>query len=576
MSGETRTYGNKHTNPLKHEDAQNRRAALELAVGKKIELEKRALQIVERLMEDDVTEDFLLGCGRFITLADYKDTVDERFIIKLCGYPLCRNKLEKVPKQKYKISTKTNKVYDITERKCFCSNFCYRASKYFESQIPQSPLWMREEERPADFKLLKPGQSGHSGEEVKLYDKSILLSDIENPRVSASHRKSNFSSESDKDSDSEQEFVSAVLTEKRSRAQSLKPQPPKTSLPSEKYTPETKAINKEQEHMMLEIAEELSKCKVDDKDKTNTTTVSFQTKELCAPGTDLTPDKLQTSEESECNPSGSQITSRGVSKRGAEHLRRMLARTKQPLKSDSEVPLPPPTIKGNMLEALIKTFSEWKTDETMEFLYGPQSTSRSEKEELDTDDLPLETVGLCDSEDHSSQKSHSSLNESVSAKALPNFERLKGETAMLNLTAKEFYKGVYKDRDVKQDDPVLPLVDSSAQHQIRKRIVLDRLKKVLPVILVPLQITYSEVYAELHNLIKTFRLTNKNIYHKNTEWSLIAIVLLSILSPKISHKDAQKSPLYTQFISTFLEELHFQNEDLETLINIFASNSAVE
>lgn len=82
-----------------------------------------------------------------------------------------------VPTQRYKISTKTNKVYDISERKvgcilekhtamkhrfsryfcdsnitlslfqCFCSNFCYKASKYLEVQISKSPLWLRKEER---------------------------------------------------------------------------------------------------------------------------------------------------------------------------------------------------------------------------------------------------------------------------------------------------------------------------------------------------------------------------------------------------------------------------------------------
>uniref|UniRef100_A0A8C6RBF8 RNA polymerase II subunit B1 CTD phosphatase RPAP2 homolog n=2 Tax=Nannospalax galili TaxID=1026970 RepID=A0A8C6RBF8_NANGA len=82
---------------------------------------------------------------KFITPAHYSDVVDERSIIKLCGYPLCQKKLGTIPKQKYKISTKTNKVYDITERKSFCSNFCYRASKFFETQIPKTPVWVREE-----------------------------------------------------------------------------------------------------------------------------------------------------------------------------------------------------------------------------------------------------------------------------------------------------------------------------------------------------------------------------------------------------------------------------------------------
>lgn len=42
---------------------------------------------------------------------------EERFILKICGYPLCDNQLGSIPKHKFKISTSVNKVYDITERK---------------------------------------------------------------------------------------------------------------------------------------------------------------------------------------------------------------------------------------------------------------------------------------------------------------------------------------------------------------------------------------------------------------------------------------------------------------------------
>uniref|UniRef100_A0AAQ5ZP51 RNA polymerase II subunit B1 CTD phosphatase RPAP2 homolog n=1 Tax=Amphiprion ocellaris TaxID=80972 RepID=A0AAQ5ZP51_AMPOC len=147
----------------------------------KLELEKRALQVVERLLEDSVAEDFLVDCAKFITPANYKDTIEERSIVKLCGYPICSNKLGKIPTQQYKISTKTNKVYDITERKCFCSNFCYKASKEFELQISKTPLWLRQHERPPEIKLLKKGDGGSSGEEVMLSEKRVKEEDIENP-----------------------------------------------------------------------------------------------------------------------------------------------------------------------------------------------------------------------------------------------------------------------------------------------------------------------------------------------------------------------------------------------------------
>jgi hypothetical protein len=54
---------------------------------------------------------------RFITQSDYQDVVEERVILKLCGYAICKNKLENIPLKKYHISTRSNRVYDITERK---------------------------------------------------------------------------------------------------------------------------------------------------------------------------------------------------------------------------------------------------------------------------------------------------------------------------------------------------------------------------------------------------------------------------------------------------------------------------
>lgn len=39
-----------------------RKAALEAALRKKIEFEKKALSIVEQLLEEDITEEFLLNC----------------------------------------------------------------------------------------------------------------------------------------------------------------------------------------------------------------------------------------------------------------------------------------------------------------------------------------------------------------------------------------------------------------------------------------------------------------------------------------------------------------------------------
>ncbi|CAN7987656.1 unnamed protein product, partial [Ixodes pacificus] len=50
-----------------------------------------------------------------------------------------------VPKQKYHICVKSKKVYDITYRKQFCSDTCYRASNFLKAQLWDGPLWLRDE-----------------------------------------------------------------------------------------------------------------------------------------------------------------------------------------------------------------------------------------------------------------------------------------------------------------------------------------------------------------------------------------------------------------------------------------------
>ncbi|XP_014455225.1 putative RNA polymerase II subunit B1 CTD phosphatase RPAP2 isoform X1 [Alligator mississippiensis] len=589
-----RRPGSKQSSALKNEDAAQRKVALEAAIRKKIEFEKKALHIVEQLLEEDITEEFLLNCGKLITPSHYKDAVDERSIIKLCGYPLCQNKLEHVPKQKYRISTKTNKVYDITERKCFCSNFCYRASKYFEAQISKCPVWMREEERPPDIELLKEGQSGQSGEEVKLRDEVIKVSDIENPMLSSQCESGSPSIHSDSSSDTELEFVSSILPRNQSGTPSGTRISQKSIL-SKKHDQEVYSKPGGEDSGVIEATEQLSTCKLDSLEKKSTCSVRFQNKltDISSKNVMLENGKISESCENSCN--SSHVVFLGVSKKGAEQLKRILTKSKQHIKPTLR-PVNSLAAKGNLLEVLKQTFIEWRTGETLKFLYDskyvpvclPEHTLAvaCEREELDEDDI--ETAD--DLNDTAMWKSKNTLPFASSdgvVKPLPSYKKLKEETQLLELRVKEFYKGKYilaeetaaevheeeyfsSHKDNQEDDPTFPLIDSNAQMQIRKRIVLERLRKVLPAVLGPLQITLGEVYMELKSLVSTFRLTNINIIHKMPEWTLIAIVLLSTLSQSIPvFENSQQSPVYTQFLSTLLEELHFTNEDLESLTRIF-------
>ncbi|CAH1272641.1 RPAP2 [Branchiostoma lanceolatum] len=110
--------------------------------------------------------DFFINCAQYIEPSHYGDVMVERAIIGQCGYPVCNNKLPKnKPKQQYHIDTRHNKVYDITERKNCCSNWCYKASQFYKNQLFTSPVWAREKEQPAPVKLLQTERSSEVSHE---------------------------------------------------------------------------------------------------------------------------------------------------------------------------------------------------------------------------------------------------------------------------------------------------------------------------------------------------------------------------------------------------------------------------
>ncbi|KAM5323240.1 putative RNA polymerase II subunit B1 CTD phosphatase RPAP2 isoform 2-T2 [Glossophaga mutica] len=575
--------GTKQTSTFKQEDASKRKAELEEIVRRKIKFERKALHIVEQLLEENITEEFLKECGKFITPAHYSDVVDERAIIKLCGYPLCHSKLGIVPKQKYKISTQTNKVYDITERKCFCSNFCYKASKFFEAQIPKSPVWVREEERHPDFQLLQEGQSGHSGEEVQLCSKAIKTSDIDNPgHIEKQCESSSSSTHSDSSSDNEQDFVSSILPGNRPNATGIRPQLHKKSIMKKKAGQKANFKQEHKEQTVIDVAEQLGNCRLDNQEKAAACQLPLQKVNSQISSNSPLQQKSEASEISENKYNSSEITLVGISKKSAEHFKRKFAKSNQVSRSaSSSVQVCPEVAKANLLRVLKETLLEWRTEETLRFLNGQNYASAPlVKEELDEDDINSDP----DSHSPALQESQDSLDESLpfrasdtAIKPLPSYESLKKETETLNLRIREFYRGRYilneettKLQDSEEHDSTFPLIDSSSQNQIRKRIVLEKLSKVLPGLLGPLQITLGDIYTQLKNLVRTFRLTNRNIIHKPAEWTLIAVVLLSLLTPILGiQKHSQENMVFTQFIATLLEELHLKNEDLENLTVIF-------
>uniref|UniRef100_A0A8C4EGE6 RNA polymerase II subunit B1 CTD phosphatase RPAP2 homolog n=1 Tax=Dicentrarchus labrax TaxID=13489 RepID=A0A8C4EGE6_DICLA len=604
------------------EEEARRREVVKEKLREKLDLEKRAVKVVERLLEDRVAEDFLVDCARFITLANYKDAIEERFIAKMCGYPICPNKLGKIPTQRYKISTKTNKVYDITERKCFCSNFCYKASKEFELQISNTPLWLRQYESPPEIKLMKRGDGGRFGEEVMLSERRLLEKDIEDPLAAqcedpnSSLQRSaagDLSHSESSDGEQEQDFVSSMVTQRQGprvhwgdlpkrtdedkngeRGKTARRKKQKREGDDEEEEEEeeeigcrdqvkegkmgedenrqdsvscktevrTDAENSKQLHSLnskpngrpeekglpeeASVEEATAKLNLCSLSATVSHTAPLQADLLTsAPckdsnssteGKQLPPSTLTSHNTASTSQPDFNITQVGMSKRGAAGLRDLLKNHTAGAKPES--------IRLNLLECLRRSLKDWSTDETLKFLYGaghsqvsPFADAKEEKEEeeeeLDEDDLDDEVT---DGEDVEGVKAGVQKRASAAA---PDYETLRKEGQQLELRVREFYKGTWilpeelkGDEVTVQDqstkDPVLPLVDSHAQHLIQKRITVEKLTSCLRNIVGPLRLAMSDVSTDLNNLVRTFRLTNTNIIHKTPEWTLIAVVLLHL------------------------------------------------
>ncbi|XP_057712430.1 putative RNA polymerase II subunit B1 CTD phosphatase rpap2 [Corythoichthys intestinalis] len=569
--------GGKQAKLQSAEEEARRREAIRERLRERLELEKKALQVVERLLEDSVSDEFLLDCAKFITTANYKDAVEERFITKLCGYPLCSNKLGKIPKQQYKISTKTNRVYDITERKSFCSNFCYKASKEFELQISKTPLWLRHEERPPEIKLKKKGDIGSSGEEVHLTAKCLQVEDIEQPLNTQHEDRSHKTAYSDSsDDEQEQDFISSVLSQEQ------RPRVHWGDRPKRKNEGEAVRRRQAKQKAEMELNEELrEEVRVEGlTDRLNSCSLQTvkppQEDHTRHPPTSVDAESFHPKESrshedgnlAKLNANGLSVIQVGMSKRGASGLRELL-------KNHASEARPNP-IGQNLLKSLRATLNEWLTVESLKYLHfsdckfdSPSIFTKEdeEEEELDEDDLEDDVT-----EENAGKEGW---------RAPPDYETLKRETQQMALRVREFYKGTWilpgeeenmkgnKDQST-SDSPALPLVDSKAQHLIQKRITVEKLASCLKNIVGPLSLTLSDITSDLNNLVRTFRFTNTNIIHKPPEWTFIAVVLLHLLSsvsPVVAEALAKSSSV--SYVNTLMEELGLQQQDLLNLLQSF-------
>ncbi|CAH8461606.1 unnamed protein product [Schistosoma margrebowiei] len=142
---------------------------------------RQALRIVERFAHNPVDTDMLAFALPWLEREQYDDISIERNAYGNCGYVLCSKPKGQTTKQKYRICTTTRRVYDITKRQPFCSDWCYRASCYIRKQISKEPAWCRSADslKPCHISLLPPNAPGHVGKVILDVQNRLLLNGSE-------------------------------------------------------------------------------------------------------------------------------------------------------------------------------------------------------------------------------------------------------------------------------------------------------------------------------------------------------------------------------------------------------------
>ncbi|KAI5734078.1 hypothetical protein M8J77_002156 [Diaphorina citri] len=623
---------------------------LQEALQKKKEGNAKALQIVESFIDNVPTEDEFLSKLFDINQSHYQDVVEERAILSKCGYVLCGHSLGNIPKKQYHISTLHNRVFDITERKNFCSNNCFKCSNYIKDQMLTSPLWMRDTERVPDFKLLHQAASGRgrdiTGDEIDLGHVRVKPSEIEKPSQTKDQMTLNeimadidsiinvtklIQNNSNSDAKKKQDPTVSPKTNKKDSHTELNesvkindqdkktkensnhpvnvnpnqnsvadssttkvdteidgsPQSvdQRTNIENEITRPSNKTPQTEKKNNLVKeiIENEISTSNVKDSVQGNkrqdqgsvdqsTNSIQNEIPSAC----DKTP---QTGKENNIikeiienkvptlhdRPTESVQDNKRQSKFKQSRARENTKKKDEKADRDKKL---------NKILSLESNLKEWMSVDTLILLLGESAvqnvlleTNKHYKEhaevmkkvnatsETHMNQLLGKNKGAYDKymqlckklnmleivdEQEDSELTGQDLRPQ---KPVPDYEQLKSQTEEMMIKVNEFYRGdkrkvtfAEESQEEKEGDeiptPVIPAVDMHAQNALRRKILLDKLNKILPEILRLLGAAHLSLSSDLRTLVRTFNLTAHNVMFQASEWSLIAVILLKLLSYK--------------------------------------------
>jgi len=498
----------------------------------KKECDSKALAVVEKLL-DPTDREWFRSSAFYLNGSYYDDVVEERNCIVVCGYPLCNNQLKK-SNQKYHISLKQNKVFDITERKKFCSNECFKSSEFYKDQLLSSPLWLREpsDQKPVVFydeinkNELKDFKSPGGGKEVDFF-KTVATEDT------------------DKSGEEDKKAVAVADTSEDSEMATKMTQLnlDSTSAPvvNEAYKPSRKRPVK-------------SRASTDFRD-------GLTRVEKCL-GEWFTID-----------------TYRLV--RGDAYVRRVLVENKCTVE--------------NVLAAVGATGSDDHSNnptpqQTFDFRSKYIQLCRNldlrEMEDDEQDRQALGTGGPSGPGGRKSRRSDDADDPYEQLRLEAQIERLKINSFLQGRTeydhmqmqdGKEGGKGE-SGGDIREretvPEPRIPLVDKYAQGALRRRIVHDQLDRVLPDILQLMGILRGDINEILGKFVFSFDLSAENVVLKPEEWTLVAIFLLKMIAAQDERtRTCLNLPSSLKYLNMMLLSYDVKNtESLDEKIDGFHAN----
>lgn len=560
--------------PMKLEDMSKEQ--IRQAILRKRECNAKAQKLVESLLEEGVTEDYLLQCLPDINEAHFDDIMEERSILHLCGYPICQKRIlhDDIPKQKYRISLKSNKVYDITARKSFCSNSCFKSAMYVRQQMLTSPLWYREHEAIPRFHLLPLYSTGSMGQEVDLrLIERVQIKSEEKTFVSINDFASASLKDVDNSPDTEPKNDTNIANESTKNV---------SQIPDENNFSENNPIeNKELPVDKIQVA-------------TNVT------------------EKSNLKEYRKPVPNPTNIVGEIIEK--AERKIDPIL-TQQPVTAHSTVtprdsnPKKVPQKKQPSLTALAidveKCLAQWFTLDTILFLFGEEKVREmvADKGKCISEYLNNYAKGvfynsnvydqyqqLCKKLNMLELEDRRSDAKILQRKMqpLPDYSILKEESERMQLKVRAFMAGETEipepkvcEKDNTSEDgytTLLPLVDKNAQNALRRRIVFQHLNKVLPDILQSLGLLELSINSDVRLLVNTFKLQANNIMFKPVQWTLLALIfikLLSIRDKRLEHllehdmafQNMQLLLLIYKLDDSYLKRLIFWLTDIDRLLD---------